>query len=221
MKEGRKRRSSNEVRAAILKASVKLFLRHGYEATGTKAIAVAAQVQEPLIFRHFGSKAQLLEKAVLFSLETFVQEFEREFDPREDALDKRVARYTKQLYELLVEERELIIALFASSRPARSAHGSNLHRSLARLFDKLEEMGRSHHRRGGLDPWFAVRLTFGLVVSTIVLEDWLFPAESASKKKQLAGALVKYVVGGSMRREVRPEKPKPTASSSKRKRASP
>ncbi|WP_245644026.1 TetR/AcrR family transcriptional regulator [Paraburkholderia oxyphila] len=196
MKDIRKRRSTGEVREAILKASVKLFQEYGYEATGTKAIAAAALVQEPLIFRHFGSKARLLEEAVLFSLETFVRGFEREFESPQELFGASVVQYTRQLYELLTEERELIIALFALSGPNRSDQDCQIHRSLARLFDRLEEMGRRHHKPGGLDPWFAVRLTFCLVVSSIVLEDWLFPRGDVSTKERLVEALVQYVVGG-------------------------
>jgi len=197
-----------------------LFLANGYERTGTKAIAEAAGVQEPLIFRHFSSKSRLLEQTVLFSLQTFAREFEQEFEqepyPNKQALLHSVAHYTLKLYQLLSQERELLIALFASTGN-RSVERHPVHEALAPLFEKLTAMGQRHKRRGALNPWFTVRLTFGLLVSAIVLEDWLFPWHGSLKKKQLPTALVQYVVGGSMYNQMMPRRLVNAASGSKRK----
>lgn len=51
--------SGDERRAQILEVSRALFARHGYEATTTQAIASAACVTEPVLYRHFAHKADL------------------------------------------------------------------------------------------------------------------------------------------------------------------
>jgi AcrR family transcriptional regulator len=43
----------------LLLVATKLFARHGYEATTTAAIADAAGVTEPILYRHFRSKQEL------------------------------------------------------------------------------------------------------------------------------------------------------------------
>jgi AcrR family transcriptional regulator len=46
---------------AILDAALKLFTENGARATSTKSIASEANTSEALIFKHYGSKDQLLE----------------------------------------------------------------------------------------------------------------------------------------------------------------
>jgi AcrR family transcriptional regulator len=51
--------SAPERRAAILRASFPLFAVRGFEGTTTRDLASAAGVTEPILYRHFPSKADL------------------------------------------------------------------------------------------------------------------------------------------------------------------
>ena len=46
-------------REQLIEVATKLFARNGYEATTTAAIALAAGVTEPILYRHFDSKQEL------------------------------------------------------------------------------------------------------------------------------------------------------------------
>ena len=46
-------------REQLIEVATKLFAKHGYEATTTAAIAEAAGVTEPILYRHFKSKQEL------------------------------------------------------------------------------------------------------------------------------------------------------------------
>jgi AcrR family transcriptional regulator len=46
-------------REQLMEVATKLFARNGYEATTTSAIAIAAGVTEPILYRHFKSKQEL------------------------------------------------------------------------------------------------------------------------------------------------------------------
>lgn len=46
-------------REQLMEVATRLFARHGYEATTTAAIADAAGVTEPILYRHFKSKQEL------------------------------------------------------------------------------------------------------------------------------------------------------------------
>src|SRR5438067_12274027 len=46
-------------REQLIGVATKLFAKHGYEATTTAAIADAAGVTEPILYRHFKSKQEL------------------------------------------------------------------------------------------------------------------------------------------------------------------
>jgi len=62
---GRRRQLRSEItRAKLLEAALTEFAAHGFEATSTRAIAVAAETQQPQINYHFDSKESLWRAAV-------------------------------------------------------------------------------------------------------------------------------------------------------------
>src|SRR5438552_17806367 len=52
---------SPQVRAALLDAAGRLFYEHGIGTTGVEAVAGAAGVGKPALYRHFTSKAGLID----------------------------------------------------------------------------------------------------------------------------------------------------------------
>src|SRR6201998_4590316 len=73
--EDGQRAARGEGRRLLLESARALFAERGYAGTSTREIARAASVTEPMIFRHFGSKAKLFEEAVLAPFNTFVNEY--------------------------------------------------------------------------------------------------------------------------------------------------
>jgi AcrR family transcriptional regulator len=70
----RPRRSSSEVRGAILTAAEDLFGVRGFAGTTTREIAKQAGVAEALVYTNFGNKTRLFEAAVVDRYETFLAE---------------------------------------------------------------------------------------------------------------------------------------------------
>src|SRR5258706_15293189 len=68
----RVRRTSAEVRRLILDAAQALFAANGFRGTSTREIAQTAGVAEVLLFRNFGSKAELYSTAVVLPLAEFL-----------------------------------------------------------------------------------------------------------------------------------------------------
>ena len=64
--------ASNEVRTRILEAAAALIRSSGAEAATTRAVAMAAAVQPPTIYRLFGDKGGLLDAVVERELFTYV-----------------------------------------------------------------------------------------------------------------------------------------------------
>jgi AcrR family transcriptional regulator len=56
---GMARLKAAQRREQLMEVATRLFARHGYEATTTAAIADAAGVTEPILYRHFKSKQEL------------------------------------------------------------------------------------------------------------------------------------------------------------------
>ena len=61
----RRQQQAAETRAAVIAAAHRLFVEQGYEATSIRQIASEAQVTGQTIFRIFGTKAALLQDALL------------------------------------------------------------------------------------------------------------------------------------------------------------
>src|SRR5437867_11553365 len=81
-KPGAARRTPDEVRRLLLGSARSLFASRGYAGTSTRDIAVNAGVSEALLFRHFGNKAKLFERAVLDPLNQFIHDYVEEWKAR-------------------------------------------------------------------------------------------------------------------------------------------
>lgn len=60
-----RRRNAAETKARIVEAAQRLFAAHGYAQAGMREIAADAGVAVSLLVRHFGSKAELFEAAMI------------------------------------------------------------------------------------------------------------------------------------------------------------
>lgn len=112
-------------REAILEVALDLFARHGYQATGIDDIGAALNITGPAIYRHFGSKQELLAAAFAYSFELRRQEIltaiEAGASPRErlellirytvhDTLEHKslLTLYTTELGHLMPEDSRAV-----------------------------------------------------------------------------------------------------------------
>jgi len=97
----------------LLSAAGELFAEKGFAATSTKEIAERASVTEPMLFRHFGSKAGLFEEAVLAPFNDFISRFTDDWANRPHGVLGPVQEardFYRGLYRVLAENRRLIRA---------------------------------------------------------------------------------------------------------------
>jgi AcrR family transcriptional regulator len=200
----KRRRTTTEVRSAIVTAARFLFSERGYGATTTRDITAYAGVADPLLFRHFGSKSELFEQAVLEPFSDFVKQYTsgmrrrrpRFASPEESALD-----YLSRLYDFCIENREVALAIFmAASHQDLASELQRAVSDLNSLFNALEKNTRVESRRHGIPvarPDLAVRLTFGMVLAVTVLDDWLFaPTARQPSRDEMVAALAELVLHG-------------------------
>src|SRR5438552_14399993 len=106
----------NEVRARILRAAQVLFAERGYSGTNTRDLAAAAGVAERTLFRHFGTKANLFQTAVIAPFHDFIDEYVRQWEERpkgvRDASSETFDFYSG-VFHILKENRNLVLALAA------------------------------------------------------------------------------------------------------------
>jgi AcrR family transcriptional regulator len=105
--QGAVRRRPGGRRAAILQAALELFSRQGYQETGIDEIGAAAGVSGPAIYRHFGSKQELLAAS-------FMDSFDRRRAQIRDRLagangaEERLELIVRDTVENTLDERQVL-----------------------------------------------------------------------------------------------------------------
>jgi AcrR family transcriptional regulator len=175
------RAARGEGRRLLLESARALFAERGYAGTSTREIARAASVTEPMIFRHFGSKAKLFEEAVLAPFNTFVNEYMADWAARPrgvKSLYEETQDFYRGVYDVLAANRRLIHEMIGARAVGGSptAENGSVPR-LGALLERFEEIiEREHDERGfrPFDPAVMTRLLFGLVFSIAIHGDWMF-----------------------------------------------
>ena len=110
------RRQPGVGRELILAAAHDEFSERGYARATTRSIAERAGVAEPLLFRHFGSKAALFNEVVFGPMQAFMVEWEKFYIKAGNDYDAEplAKHFVGGLYDLLQENRGLIVTYLAT-----------------------------------------------------------------------------------------------------------
>jgi AcrR family transcriptional regulator len=196
----RTRRSPQEVRELLLGAARSTFAARGYARASTRDIADAAGVSEALLFRHFGTKANLFERAILDPFHGFMDGYVdgRPGDITDVPPPPEVPSrdYVAPLYDLLSQNRELVMALLAArAYEIDLAATPELSDALDRL-QAVVELELAQRGLEGVDVPVTIRVTFAMIVSLAVFEDWLFPCDNRPSKDRIVDEMVRFMVHG-------------------------
>jgi AcrR family transcriptional regulator len=167
----------------VIRAARDLFARRGYDGTSLRDIAERAGVNESVIYRSVGTKEQIFNAAVLEPYHGFVSSFVAHWKAATErpSNSEMVGGFVRQLYDLLSENRELITSLVAASTltdsdaqtPARAQLNAELDTLAAETAADAEGRGLD-----GVDLNLAVRCAVGMVMSLVLLDDWLLPTDA-------------------------------------------
>jgi AcrR family transcriptional regulator len=191
-------RSSAVVRELILEAAQFCFANSGFAATSTREIAARADVVESLVYKHFGSKAELFEQAVVAPFREAVDVFLTQWGPRstEAHTGESTSRaYAESLYALVEDHADLLVALMRDRREERP---------LVPLLEELErvaayELGSYGWR--GVDTQVLVRLQFGMIAFNAAFEDDLYaPGPRRPDRERIIAEISAFLVHGTAHR---------------------
>lgn len=194
------RRSSAEVRAAVLSAAREAFAERGYASTRTREIASRAKVTEKVMFRQFPTKVALFHAAVFEPFEKVVDAYLEEFDHRAQRLldvDTLARDYVVGLYEFLRANRLNVLSLLAAYAHDPEILGPRRPSALDRLVHELAnavETGVAEHGDTAVNARQVVRLTFGMVMSAAVTNPLLLGEDT--DENETIDEIVRYVVRG-------------------------
>lgn len=176
----RLRRSSAEVRALLHSAAREVFQAKGYHAASTREIAERAGVTEPMLFRHFGSKAALFEQAVFAPFIGFIDEFVDRWSRKDYAglTPPALARqFIEGTFQLLVSNRDLLATVLAERGSGglwpHTEGDDLLETHLDTLTVRVEDFLAAEGAET-MDVGLAVRFSMSLLLGVALLEQDLF-----------------------------------------------
>lgn len=130
-------------REKIIKASVQLFSEKGYRQTTTKMIAEKAEVNEVTIFRHFGSKEEIVREIVhsrmsyLHGIQVYIEK-EAVYDLEQDLMEIAI-KYCNALSKNI----GLFMILLHETDPDEKGQFSliprEFKRTLINYFDRMQQ----------------------------------------------------------------------------------
>jgi AcrR family transcriptional regulator len=162
----------------------------GFEGATTQEIARVAGVAETSLFRHFGTKANLLSEAVIEPLSGLVAEFRTTWSRQlDDPMDhpSLMRAFVEQLYDGLRSRQPLVSALLAASLDPEAGDVRTLIADhLDPLFDDLVAMAEHQAERAGPTEvtTLTARVVVGMILSTVVLDSTLLPRGRRRPKRE-------------------------------------
>ncbi len=182
------RRPRGEVRRLLLDAARDLFARQDYRSTTTREIAEAAGVIEPLLFRHFGSKAALFRETMVVPFTSFVDDFGRTWQavvPEETDEDELASLFVGQLYDVFVEHQGLVLTLLASEALSEGemaeAGIGDIRRALA-LLGQISAEGMAIRGMRSSHPDLAAYSTVAMIAGMAALRSTYFGTNQPSRE---------------------------------------
>ena len=196
----RTRRSAEEITRRLLDAAVEEFAANGYAGARTANIAQRAGVVEPLLFKYFGSKTNLFQRAIFDTLDRnyakFVLSHERVADDPA-AWENQAREYVGQQQHFLRDNSRMFMSLIIQESfygdETQGADGLN---GLQAFLDKMSAFAEARAGdRSDADPKLVARISFASLLACALFSDWLFPKGMASDDK-IRAAVIDFILKG-------------------------
>jgi AcrR family transcriptional regulator len=197
----KKRRPSGEVHRLILDAARALFAAKGYAGTSTREVAELAGVYEPMVYRRFGSKAELFEAAVLGPFNDVVSDYLAAWESQVEApatVEELTRQFVEPLYDLLSEHRGLVLALISAGIGAEADREPAIP-GLPEMIERLEpqiEIEAVRRPLPGLDVPATLRVSIGMVIGMAILDRWLHGADYELSRERIVEEMVRFCLYG-------------------------
>lgn len=175
----RVRRSTDEVRAAILRHAAEEFSATGYPQTTMRTVAARAGVSLSVLYRHFENKDALFTAAVVAPFTEFLQQFATAWRgqldrPLDDA--RLVREFVRDFRTALEPRRDAVVALVALHEVPNALVVEALRRSIAEVVadvSRIAEHEAVRRDRGPERSLQRVSLVISLLVGEMLMRPWL------------------------------------------------
>lgn len=189
----------DDVRRAILEATLKLYLEKGYAGTSTDEVAALSSVSKQTIYRHFADKDDLVRAAILSLIAAAEDQGAESFDAlaESDDLERDLRAFAKQHLidviqpDIMQLRRRIIAEMDRFPDVAKAwyeAAPRRAHQKLAASFLRLQDRGLLRMA----DPHLAAE-QFNWLILSIPMNRAMFDADAvadSSRHEDYANAAV-------------------------------
>jgi AcrR family transcriptional regulator len=193
-----RRRSGREVVEQLMDAASEEFGSNGFSRAKTAEIARRAGVSENLLFKHFGSKANLFNDTVFNRMERHFAEFHESHPVHaEDSRQSISKQYIGEMQAFLREHADaLLLLIMAKAFEPDDVNGidkvASLHRYLESTSDIVEKRTTGTPR---IPPRLVACISFATILSSEIFRDFLFP-EGWGTDEEIHEAVADFVLAG-------------------------
>lgn len=196
----RSRRSPEELTRRLLDAAVEEFAANGYAGARTAAIAQRADVVEPLLFKYFGSKAQLFQRAIFDTLDRNYTSFtdSHVFDVHDKASwIEQSKEYIGQQQDFLRENSRIFMSLIMNEAfESENLEGVDGLSGLQAFLDKMSTFAEARPIDTNVtDSALIARISFGSLLACVLFGDWLFP-KGVGSDERIRSAVIDFILKG-------------------------
>lgn len=197
---GRRRRSTKEVLDRLVDAACEEFESNGYTRSKTATIAKKAGVSETLLFKHFGSKANLFHDTIFNPFNQHFAEFKASHPIAEGDSEGRLEitrQYIGEVQEFFSKHSGMLMLLITSqSYESDEVKGIDNIKGLHDYLSTTAKMIESRLEESpDMDPLLTACISFSTIMSCILFKDWLFP-KGAADDRTINEAITNFVLGG-------------------------
>ena len=183
----------------LREAASEEFGSNGYSRARTADIARKAGVSENLLFRHFGSKANLFNAAVFLPIEQHFAEFsERNAGSRESEDREQLSRkYIAEVQDFIRDHADAIrLLIMSQSFEAGEVKGIDKLSGLHRYFENTSQIVRERiDGEPKLDLKLVACISFATIMACELFADWLFP-EGWGSEEDIHRTVAEFVLSG-------------------------
>ena len=195
----RPRRRPGEAREALVVAARDAFVDIGYQGASLRQIAARAGTTQAVLYRYFPSKAELFEESVIGPFKAFVTALTEDWRATsisDMSTPDLIRGFTESLYDFTLTHRGLIIAMLAADAHGGDSTG-DAKTSFAQTIGAVIRQALADAASRGwadIDVEVAVPLTMSLIISTALLDDWLFTRAKRPGRRRILKEMVRYEI---------------------------
>lgn len=195
------RRRPHDLHQRLLDAGERVFVRKGFAKATIADISAEADVAVSVLYRHFGSKAELFREAILTPFVDFLREWMKNIQGTQPKPSYQV---TRQLIETIFDRvgahPHALSLLMASDVLYEPEVQHDVHAQVGEVLNSLAQLATAEVERNGMPGADRIglhtRCVFAMVLGILQWQPWLLGADNPGNREAVIEQVTQFVWNG-------------------------